>query len=129
MPVAHIAGFCEDESVNGAPFYVMDFVEGPILRGRPDADAYDERRRRAIGERVVDTLVDIHAVEPDDVGLGELGKKRTTSPAPCIAGRASGRRARRGRSRWSTRCTTGWRPGSRSRARRRSSTATTGWTT
>ena len=75
VPVAHIAGFCEDESVNGAPFYVMDFVEGPILRRRPDADPYDEDVRRAIGERVIDTLVDIHAVDPDDVGLGQLGKK------------------------------------------------------
>jgi aminoglycoside phosphotransferase (APT) family kinase protein len=61
--------------VNGAPFYVMDFVEGPILRARPDADAFDEPTRRAIGERVVDTLVDIHAVQPDDVGLSQLGKK------------------------------------------------------
>jgi aminoglycoside phosphotransferase (APT) family kinase protein len=75
VPVAHIAGFCEDEEVNGAPFYVMDFVDGPILRRRPDADSYDERTRRAIGERVVDTLVDIHAVDPDEVGLGSLGKK------------------------------------------------------
>src|SRR5687768_9474959 len=38
VPVAPIAGYCTDESVNGAPFYVMDFVEGPILRMRPDAD-------------------------------------------------------------------------------------------
>jgi aminoglycoside phosphotransferase (APT) family kinase protein len=75
VPVAAIAGFCEDDAVNGAPFYVMDFVEGPILRARPDADPYDEEERRAIGERVVDTLVDIHAVEPDAVGLGELGRK------------------------------------------------------
>jgi aminoglycoside phosphotransferase (APT) family kinase protein len=75
VPVAHIAGSCDDDAVNGAPFYVMDFVEGPILRSRPDADAYDETTRRAIGERVVDTLVDIHAVSPDEVGLGELGKK------------------------------------------------------
>ena len=42
VPVAHIAGFCDDDSVNGAPFYVMDFVDGPILRGRDDADPYDE---------------------------------------------------------------------------------------
>ena len=75
VPVAAIAGFCEDEAVNGAPFYVMDFVEGPILRLRPDADPYDEPARRAIGERVIDTLVDIHAVDPDEVGLGDLGKK------------------------------------------------------
>jgi len=76
VPVAPVAGFCEDESVNGAPFYVMEFVEGPILRGLAEADAFpDEADRRAIGERVVDTLVEIHAVDPDAVGLGELGRK------------------------------------------------------
>ena len=31
-PGAAVVGLCEDEAVNGAPFYVMDFVEGPILR-------------------------------------------------------------------------------------------------
>ncbi len=76
VPVAPVAGFCEDESVNGAPFYVMEFVEGPILRGLAEADAFpDEADRRAIGERVVDTLVEIHGVDPDAVGLGELGRK------------------------------------------------------
>ncbi len=76
VPVAPIAGFCEDESVNEAPFYVMEFVEGPILRGLAEADAFpDEADRRAIGERVADTLVEIHAVDPDAVGLGELGRK------------------------------------------------------
>ncbi len=76
VPVAPVAGFCEDESVNEAPFYVMEFVEGPILRGLAEADAFpDEGDRRAIGERVVDTLVEIHAVDPDAVGLGDLGRK------------------------------------------------------
>ncbi len=76
VPVAPIAGFCEDESVNDAPFYVMEFVEGPILRGLAEASAFpDEADRKAIGERVVDTLVEIHAVDPDAVGLGELGRK------------------------------------------------------
>ncbi len=76
VPVAPVAGFCEDESVNEAPFYVMEFVEGPILRGLAEAVAFpDEEDRRAIGERVVDTLVEIHAVDPDAVGLGELGRK------------------------------------------------------
>jgi aminoglycoside phosphotransferase (APT) family kinase protein len=71
-----VVGFCEDEGVNDAPFYVMEFVEGPILRGLAEADAFpDEADRRAIGERVVDTLVAIHAVDPDAVGLGELGRK------------------------------------------------------
>jgi aminoglycoside phosphotransferase (APT) family kinase protein len=76
VPVAPVVGLCEDESVNEAPFYVMEFVEGPILRGLAEADAFpDEADRRAIGERVVDTLVEIHAVDPDAVGLGELGRK------------------------------------------------------
>ena len=75
VPVPPVVGLCEDESVNGAPFYVMEFVEGPILRSAEDAEAFDEDARRAIGERVVDTLVAIHEVDPDAVGLGELGRK------------------------------------------------------
>jgi aminoglycoside phosphotransferase (APT) family kinase protein len=76
VPVAPIVALCEDDSVNGAPFYVMEFVEGPILRGLAEADAFpDEADRRAIGERVADTLVAIHAVDPDAVELGDLGRK------------------------------------------------------
>jgi aminoglycoside phosphotransferase (APT) family kinase protein len=75
VPVAPVVGLCEDEEVNGAPFYVMGFVEGPVLRSAEDATAFSEEERDAIGERVVDTLVAIHEVDPDEVGLGELGRK------------------------------------------------------
>jgi aminoglycoside phosphotransferase (APT) family kinase protein len=76
VPVPTVRGLCEDESVTGAPFYVMDFVEGPILRGIAEAATFpDEGDRRAIGERVADTLAAIHAVDPDAVGLGDLGRK------------------------------------------------------
>jgi aminoglycoside phosphotransferase (APT) family kinase protein len=76
VPVAPVVGLCEDESVNGAPFYAMEFVEGPILRGLAEAESFPaEADRRAIGERVADTLVAIHAVDPDAVGLGDLGRK------------------------------------------------------
>jgi aminoglycoside phosphotransferase (APT) family kinase protein len=76
VPVAPAVALCEDESVNGAPFYVMDFVEGPILRNKAEAEkSFDEADRKAIGERVVDTLVAIHAVDPDAVGVGDLGRK------------------------------------------------------
>jgi aminoglycoside phosphotransferase (APT) family kinase protein len=77
VPVPPVVGLCEDESINGAPFYVMEFVDGPILRSRPEAEeSFDEEGRRAIGERVVDTLVAIHGVDPDAIGLGDLGRKR-----------------------------------------------------
>jgi aminoglycoside phosphotransferase (APT) family kinase protein len=76
VPVPPVAGFCEDESVNQAPFYVMKFVEGPILRSQAEAEEhFDESERRAIGERVADTLVDIHAVDLNAAGLGDLGKR------------------------------------------------------
>jgi aminoglycoside phosphotransferase (APT) family kinase protein len=77
VPVPPIAGLCQDDAVNGAPFYVMDFVEGPILRSRKEAErSFDEAHRGPIGERVVDTLIAIHSIDPDRVGLGELGKKQ-----------------------------------------------------
>ncbi len=75
VPVPPIAGFCEDDSVNEAPFYVMDFVDGPILRTKEDAAGLGPEQRQAIGERVVDTLITIHSVDPDAAGLGDLGKK------------------------------------------------------
>jgi aminoglycoside phosphotransferase (APT) family kinase protein len=76
VPVAPVVGLCEDESVNDAPFYVMEFVEGPILRGLAEAEIFPaEDDRRAIGCRVADTLVQIHAVDPDAAGLSDLGRK------------------------------------------------------
>jgi len=75
VPVPPLAGFSADDSVNGAPFYVMDFLSGPILRTAKEAGAFGEADRRAIGERVVETLVGLHEVDPDAVGLGDLGRK------------------------------------------------------
>ena len=76
VPVPPVVGLCEDETVNGAPFFVMGFVEGPILRTRGEAEeAFGEADRRAIGERVVDTLVAIHAVDVDEAGLGDLSRR------------------------------------------------------
>jgi aminoglycoside phosphotransferase (APT) family kinase protein len=75
VPVAPVVGLCEDESVNGAPFYVMEWIEGPVLRSRTEAQAFSPGERGAIGDRVIDTLVEIHAIDPDSVGLGELGRR------------------------------------------------------
>jgi aminoglycoside phosphotransferase (APT) family kinase protein len=76
VPVAPVVGLCEDDSVTGAPFYAMEFVEGPILRGLAEAEIFPEKGdRRAIGDRVADTLAAINAVDPVAVGLGDLGRK------------------------------------------------------
>jgi aminoglycoside phosphotransferase (APT) family kinase protein len=74
VPVAPTIGLSPDESVNGAPFYVMDFVEGHIVRNKAAAEALGVDARRRAGEDLVDVLARIHAVDPAAVGLGDLGR-------------------------------------------------------
>ena len=75
VPVPVTIGLCSDESVNERPFYVMEFVEGHILRTASEAEAaFDEATRRRVGDHMADTLAALHAVEPDAVGLGDLGR-------------------------------------------------------
>jgi aminoglycoside phosphotransferase (APT) family kinase protein len=74
IPVPMTVGLCTDESVNERPFYVMEFVDGHILRSAPEAEkAFDPATRRAVGVHMADTLAGLHAVDPDAVGLGDLG--------------------------------------------------------
>jgi len=76
VPVPRARALCEDPAVNGAPFYVMDFVDGVVLRTRDDAEqALDEPGRAAAGRALVDVLADLHALDPDAVGLGTLGRR------------------------------------------------------
>ena len=76
VPVPTTLGLCTDESVNERPFYVMDFVDGHILRTAPEvATALDEQAQRAAGEDLVDVLARLHKVDVDAVGLGDLGRK------------------------------------------------------
>lgn len=77
VPVAPVVGFCEDVAVNGAPFYVMEFVDGYIARD-VDAAAPIPLAVRAIAcESLVEVLAAIHAVDVDAVGLGDLGRKES----------------------------------------------------
>ncbi|MBW3662408.1 MAG: phosphotransferase family protein [Actinobacteria bacterium] len=76
VPVPPTVGFCADPDVTGAPFYVMEHVDGAILRGAEVAEeALDPAGRRRAGEDLVDVLVRLHSVDPDAVGLGDLAKK------------------------------------------------------
>ncbi len=77
VPVPAALGLCEDESVNDAPFYVMDYVDGVVLH---DADIADEtmpdpETRSRLSSSVVEVLGDLHLSNPDDIGLGDLGRK------------------------------------------------------
>jgi aminoglycoside phosphotransferase (APT) family kinase protein len=75
VPVAPALGFCADESVNEAPFYVMGFVDGHVLRERATCEALlDLDARHAAGESIVDTMSAIHDVDLVAVGLDDLGK-------------------------------------------------------
>jgi len=64
---------CEDASVVGAPFYIMERVQGVILRGAPDPVPAPEVMR-GLSERFVQTLVSIHSIGPDDPAIAALGK-------------------------------------------------------
>jgi len=76
VPAPRPLALCSDESVTGAEFYVMELVDGLVLRDEDDVQAaFGEADRRRIAEALVDTLADLHAVDPDAAGLGELGRR------------------------------------------------------
>lgn len=75
VPVPRVLGTCEDEEVTGAPFFVMEHVDGTVASDRPTAETFSPDVRQKIGENLVDVLVALHGVDPDEVGLGDLGRK------------------------------------------------------
>lgn len=67
---------CEDDTVIGSPFFVMERRGGVVVRGSvPEAfgSGRDLETNRKLSEVVVDTLAEFHAVDPEECGLGELG--------------------------------------------------------
>lgn len=74
VPVPRPVLLCEDEEVLGAPFYVMEFVAGtPYRTAEQLAPLGPERTRNAV-LGLVDTLVELHAVDPAAVGLADFGR-------------------------------------------------------
>lgn len=75
VPVADVVAQDQTSRLIGAPFYVMAKVPGHVIRDelpRGFAETEDERRRMA--DALIDTLADLHAVDPDEVGLGDFGR-------------------------------------------------------
>ncbi|MEV4873512.1 phosphotransferase family protein [Streptomyces syringium] len=74
VPVPEAIALCEDEDVLGSPFYVMEFVTGTPYRTAEQLAALGPARTREVVLGLADTLVDLHAVDPDTVGLGDFGR-------------------------------------------------------
>ena len=64
---------CEDPEVIGAPFYLMERIDGIVIRDELPA-SFTESARRAIGEELVEALVELHAVDPQAHGLEGFGR-------------------------------------------------------
>ncbi|MBQ1081431.1 phosphotransferase family protein [Nocardiopsis sp. B62] len=74
VPVPRTHLLCEDTDVLGAPFYVMEHVAGTPLRTLDEIAPLGASGVRAVADSLVSTLGELHAVDPEDVGLGDFGR-------------------------------------------------------
>lgn len=74
VPVPETYAFCADEEVLGAPFYVMEKVDGRPYRYARELEPLGADRTRAISEQLIDVMAALHAVDPAEVGLSEFGR-------------------------------------------------------
>lgn len=73
VPVPTVNALCEDPSVLGSPFYLMDFVEGRIL-GDQTLPGWTNDERREVYADLNRVIAALHAVDPQAVGLGNYGR-------------------------------------------------------
>ncbi|MFG2694298.1 phosphotransferase family protein [Kitasatospora sp. NPDC048407] len=74
VPVPDPVLLVEDDTVIGAPFYLMEYVEGTAHRDAKTLAALGEQRVHGLGEQLVDTLVALHALDPEAIGLAGFGR-------------------------------------------------------
>ncbi|MBY0395564.1 MAG: phosphotransferase family protein, partial [Thermoleophilia bacterium] len=76
VPVPQTLSLCLDPAVNDAPFYVMAYVPGTVLTGPEIANrSVPPERREAVAFHAIDVLAALHRLDPDTVGLGDLGRR------------------------------------------------------
>lgn len=73
VPVPRTHHLCEDTDVLGAPFYLMDLIDGMPYRTAEQLAPLGPERTRTVSERMVDTLAALHTVDPGAVGLDDFG--------------------------------------------------------
>jgi aminoglycoside phosphotransferase (APT) family kinase protein len=74
VPVPRVELLCTDEDVIGAPFYLMEYVDGVVLRDVSATASLPREQAAALGTRLVEVLAALHAVDPAEVGLAEFGR-------------------------------------------------------
>ena len=75
VPVPRALGLCADVEVNGAPFYVMSHVDGEVLDNADKASLLDPSLREKTSHHLIDVLAELHSVDVDSVGLGDLARR------------------------------------------------------
>src|SRR6201999_3933198 len=74
-PVAHAVTMLDDDSVLGAPFQMVDYVPGRVVRYSEELTALgDQGVIEACVDALIEVLADLHALDPESVGLGDFGK-------------------------------------------------------
>jgi aminoglycoside phosphotransferase (APT) family kinase protein len=74
VPVARTVGLHEDAALLGAPFVVVEFVEGTTIRSADDLGSLDDRQLDDCVGSLVDVLAELHAVDHIAVGLERFGR-------------------------------------------------------
>ncbi len=75
VPVPRLVGLCQDEAVNERDFYVMHFLDGVIVRDIEIGRTITPQARTRMCRELIGTLTDLHRVDIDQVGLGNLAKR------------------------------------------------------
>ena len=75
VPVPEALAACDDASVNGAPFFITRFVDGAVLDSPEKGAALPPATRRALAFDLIDVLAELHSVDVDAVGLGDLSRR------------------------------------------------------
>ena len=74
VPVPAALLLCPDDTVIGAPFYLMEWVPGVVYRDRAQTDRLSAEQRRGLALAMMDTLATLHRVDPASIGLADFGR-------------------------------------------------------
>ena len=74
--VPRALGYCDNTNISDASFYIMSLIEGYTLHNSKQViERVSEGKRVVLAHSLIDTLANLHAIIPDEVELGDLGKK------------------------------------------------------